>query len=136
MPVASCGNSDPRCPTHSPETNTVLAAAIATAFVATTHLSPAAKTATGELGNITSAMNSIPDIIFYKDMDGVYRGGNSAWAALAGKPLDQLIGKTDFDLFPADVADLELSRFATSFFKDELQPRIARAREALTQIAQ
>ena len=49
-------------------------------------------------------MDSIPDIIFYKDMEGVYRGGNSSWAALAGKPLDQLIGKTDFDLFPAKVA--------------------------------
>jgi PAS domain S-box-containing protein len=84
--------------------NTLLAAAIATAFVATTHLSPAAGTATGELDNITSAMNSIPDIIFYKDTEGVYRGGNTAWAALAGKPLDQLVGKTDFDLFPAAVA--------------------------------
>jgi PAS domain S-box-containing protein len=84
--------------------NTLLAAAIATAFVATTHLSPAAETATGELDNITSAMNSIPDIIFYKDKEGVYRGGNTAWAALAGKPLDQLVGKTDFDLFPAAVA--------------------------------
>jgi len=84
--------------------NTLLAAAIATAFVATTHLSPAADTAAEPLEVITSAMNSIPDIIFYKDTAGVYRGGNTAWAALAGKPLDQLVGKTDFDLFPADVA--------------------------------
>ena len=72
--------------------NTILAGAIVTAFVATTHLSPAAETATGELDNITSAMNSIPDIIFYKDTEGVYRGGNTAWAALTGKPIDQLVG--------------------------------------------
>jgi PAS domain S-box-containing protein len=84
--------------------NTIIAAAIAAALVTTTQQLRAAETSVEPLEVITSAMNSIPDIIFYKDIDGVYRGGNSAWAALAGKPLDQLIGKTDFDLFPADVA--------------------------------
>ena len=83
---------------------TLLPMAIAVALVATTHLSPAADNAAEPLDVITSAMNSIPAIIFYKDKDGVYRGGNSAWAALLGKPLDQIVGKTDFDLFPADVA--------------------------------
>jgi len=82
----------------------ILAAAVAAALVIGTHHSSAADKAAEQLEVVTSAMNSIPDIIFYKDTDGVYRGGNSAWAALAGKPLDQLIGKTDFDLFPADVA--------------------------------
>ncbi len=47
-------------------------------------------------------MDSIPDIIFCKDLNGVYRGGNKAWARLAGKPLNQLIGKTDLDLFPGE----------------------------------
>jgi len=84
--------------------NTLLAAAVAAALVTSTHQSSAADNAAEQLEVVTTAMNSIPDIIFYKDTDGVYRGGNSAWAALAGKPLDQLIGKTDFDLFPADVA--------------------------------
>jgi len=84
--------------------NTILATAAAAAFFATAHQIQAADNVADPLEVITAAMNSIPDIIFYKDMDGVYRGGNSAWAALAGKPLDQLVGKTDFDLFPADVA--------------------------------
>ena len=57
-----------------------------------------------QLTAITTLMDSIPDIIFYKDMDGVYRGGNKAWARLAGKPLDQLIGKTDLDMFPEEFA--------------------------------
>jgi hypothetical protein len=30
--------------------------------------------------DITTLMDSIPDIIFCKDLDGVYRGGNKAWA--------------------------------------------------------
>ena len=84
--------------------NTIIAAAIAAALVTTTQQLRAAETSAEPLEGITSAMNSIPDIIFYKDTEGVYRGGNTAWAALAGKPLDQLVGKTDFDLFPADVA--------------------------------
>tara|TARA_B110000285_G_scaffold90166_1_gene103328 strand:+ start:639 stop:1097 length:459 start_codon:yes stop_codon:yes gene_type:complete len=54
--------------------------------------------------DLTTVMNSIPDIIFYKDLAGVYRGGNSAWAKLTGQPLDQIIGKTDFDLFPEELA--------------------------------
>ena len=56
------------------------------------------------MANTAAIINSIPDIIFYKDIDGVYRGGNQAWAELLGKPLNELIGKTDLDLFPEDVA--------------------------------
>jgi PAS domain-containing protein len=41
-----------------------------------------------QLETITTAMNSIPDIIFYKDTQGIYRGGNTAWSYLLGKPLD------------------------------------------------
>jgi PAS domain S-box-containing protein len=55
---------------------------------------------------ITNSLDSIPDIIFYKDLEGVYRGGNKAWATLAGKPLDTLIGMTDFELFAKDLASL------------------------------
>ena len=57
-----------------------------------------------QLETITTAMNSIPDIIFYKDTQGIYRGGNTAWSNLLGKPLDQLIGKTDLDHFPEEMA--------------------------------
>ena len=84
--------------------NTLLAAVLTAVLAATAQLSPAADSAAEQLATVTSAMNSIPDIIFYKDTDGVYRGGNTAWAALLGKPLDQLVGKTDLDLFPVEMA--------------------------------
>ena len=84
--------------------NTLLAAAVAAALTITTQLSPAADNAAGQLETITSAMNSIPDIIFYKDTDGVYRGGNTAWAALVGRPFAELVGKTDAEIFPAELA--------------------------------
>jgi PAS domain S-box-containing protein len=54
--------------------------------------------------HLETVLNTIPDIIFYKDLNGIYRGGNQAWAALVGQPLEQIVGKTDFDLFPEAVA--------------------------------
>jgi len=84
--------------------NTLLVAAIAAALTTTTQLSPAADSPADQLANVTTAMNSIPDIIFYKDTDGVYRGGNTAWAALVGRPFAELVGKTDAEIFPAELA--------------------------------
>ena len=83
---------------------TILSLVVAAVLVTTTRQSLATDNANEQLETITSAMNSIPDIIFYKDMNGVYRGGNAAWIALLGKPADQLIGMTDFDIFPKEVA--------------------------------
>ena len=62
-----------------------------------------AKPSAKQLTAAATLMDSIPDIIFCKDLNGVYRSGNQAWARLAGKPLDQLIGKTDLDLFPGEL---------------------------------
>jgi PAS domain S-box-containing protein len=84
--------------------NTLLAVAAAAALASTTSVMPAAAQPLSQVDTVTTALNSIPDIIFYKDTQGVYRGGNTAWAALLGKPLNQLIGKTDLDLFPEEMA--------------------------------
>ena len=84
--------------------NTLLAAAVAVALVTTAYQSPAADSVADQLEIVTSAMNSLPDVIFYKDMDGVYRGGNKAWAALVGRPFAELVGKTDAEIFPVELA--------------------------------
>lgn len=60
--------------------------------------------------HLSSVLNTIPDIIFYKDLDGVYQGGNEAWADLVGEPRDAMIGKTDFDLFPKQLAEFFRSK--------------------------
>jgi PAS domain S-box-containing protein len=52
-----------------------------------------------------AVLDSIPDVIFYKDLDGVYRRGNKAWGELVGQPVDALLGKNDFELFPKNVAE-------------------------------
>src|SRR5210317_578187 len=58
---------------------------------------------TSQIAQLNAVLDTIPDIIFYKDLDGVYLGGNTAWQELTGQS-SEFLGKTDFDLFPADVA--------------------------------
>ncbi|HKL00880.1 MAG TPA: response regulator, partial [Desulfotignum sp.] len=58
-----------------------------------------------QLGLITSLMNSIPDLVFYKNLDGVYLGCNHEFACHAGTTPDQVVGKTDYDLYPEKEAD-------------------------------
>jgi PAS domain S-box-containing protein len=59
---------------------------------------------------LQTVIDSIPDIIFYKDLGGIYRAGNQAWGKLLGRPVSETLGKSDYDLFPHDIA---------AFFKDK-----------------
>ena len=59
-----------------------------------------------QAGLITSLLDSIPDIIFFKDTEGVYLGCNPPFAELVGKSRNEIIGKNDYDLFDHDSADL------------------------------
>jgi PAS domain S-box-containing protein/putative nucleotidyltransferase with HDIG domain len=54
-------------------------------------------------------IDSIPNAVFYKASDGKYLGCNQAFLALLGRPKAEILGKTDFDLFP--------SRLATRLFQ-------------------
>ena len=53
---------------------------------------------------LRALIDSIPDLIFYKDNDSVYRGCNKAFTELLGHPESELVGKNDYDFFPVDVA--------------------------------
>jgi PAS domain S-box-containing protein len=52
-----------------------------------------------------SFMRFTPAMAYMKSVDGRYVYGNEAWAAQFGKPLADVIGKTDRDLWPLDTAD-------------------------------
>jgi len=54
---------------------------------------------------LESLINSISDLIFYKDREGRYLGCNTAYAAQVGKPVAEIHGLTCHDLFGQDVAD-------------------------------
>ena len=49
-------------------------------------------------------LDSMPDIVFAKNIDGRYIAGNAAWARLLGQPARTLIGQLDSDLFTEDLA--------------------------------
>jgi PAS domain S-box-containing protein len=49
-------------------------------------------------------IDSIPDLIFYKDGSGTFLGCNAAAERFIGKPERELIGQGDADLFPPELA--------------------------------
>jgi PAS domain S-box-containing protein len=49
-------------------------------------------------------IDSIPDLIFYKDTAGVYLGCNKAFADTLERREQDIVGKSDLDLFPEPVA--------------------------------
>ena len=55
---------------------------------------------------LSNLLDSIPDLIFFKDTSGVYLGCNTHFAEFVGQPREKIIGFTDQDLFPKEVADL------------------------------
>jgi PAS domain S-box-containing protein len=52
-----------------------------------------------------SLVDTLPINILRKDLAGRVTYGNHGYCAMMGKPLEQLLGKTDFDLFPRDLAE-------------------------------
>jgi len=54
---------------------------------------------------LQSLLNSIPDIIFYKDTAGIYRGCNKAFEELAGTDRSNIIGHNDYELFSSERAN-------------------------------
>lgn len=55
---------------------------------------------------LKSLINSIPDLIFYKDNNSVYLGCNKAFEAFSGVKEKDLIGLTDNDIFNKELAEL------------------------------
>jgi diguanylate cyclase (GGDEF)-like protein/PAS domain S-box-containing protein len=49
-------------------------------------------------------IDSIPDLIFIKDKDGIYLGCNKAFEEFTGRKEREMVGKSDFDLFDTETA--------------------------------
>lgn len=59
---------------------------------------------------VRSLINASDDLVFYKDTDSVYRGSNHAFIDLLALPVNELVGSTDHDLFPRELADANRAR--------------------------
>lgn len=55
---------------------------------------------------LLNVTNTITDLIFYKDTDFRYIGCNQAFSNFIGLPIDFIVGKTDYELFSTEFADL------------------------------
>lgn len=58
---------------------------------------------------IKTLMDSVSDLIFHKDVVGVYVGCNAAFEKLAGRSEGEIIGFTDRDFFPEEQAELYIT---------------------------
>jgi len=57
-----------------------------------------------EKAKLLAVINSVSDIIFYKDIESRFTGFNKEFKNYLGKEADEIIGKTDFDLFTEEEA--------------------------------
>ena len=55
---------------------------------------------------LRSLIDTIPDLIIVKDRDGAYMVVNRAYASQIGQDADMLVGKTAFDVFPRESAEI------------------------------
>ena len=53
---------------------------------------------------VRALIDSVPDLIFFKDVNSVYLGCNAAFAAFAGRSEREQVGKTDFAFFDHETA--------------------------------
>jgi diguanylate cyclase (GGDEF)-like protein/PAS domain S-box-containing protein len=58
-----------------------------------------------QAGLLNLAIDNIPDIIFFKNVNGVYLGCNSEFAKHVGGKKEEIVGKTDYDIYPTEEAD-------------------------------
>ena len=58
-----------------------------------------------QAGLIASLLNSIPDIIFYKNAGGVFLGCNRPHEEMTGRSESETVGKTDYDFYDRGIAD-------------------------------
>jgi PAS domain S-box-containing protein len=57
------------------------------------------------LALLNALLDSVPDLVFYKDLQGRYLGCNAAFEGLVGVTEAEVVGKTDYDFFPQNEAD-------------------------------
>ncbi len=53
---------------------------------------------------LSALLDALPDPIYCKDPDGVYLGCNAAYARRAGKPIEEIVAHTDYDIYPPELA--------------------------------
>ena len=69
------------------------------------HLSLANLKLSESRGQMETLLNTLPDPVWLKDRDGVYLACNRAFERMLGAATTEIVGKTDYDLHPAELAE-------------------------------
>jgi len=69
-------------------------------------LQHAEKTLNEQRELLQTILDAIPDFVSLQDRQSVYRSVNKAFCNIVGKNKDEIVGKTDFDLFPGKQAQI------------------------------
>ncbi len=70
----------------------------------------AEETMKDQAGFLQDLIDYIPNPVFYKDVKGRYQGCNEAFLTYYGKPREEVIGKSVYDLNPPELADVYYKR--------------------------
>lgn len=54
---------------------------------------------------LSGLLDSVPDLVFFKDADGVFLSCNDIFSRYVGKPAGEIIGRTSHDIFDKNRAD-------------------------------
>lgn len=66
---------------------------------------------------LRSLIYVMPDLIFFKDHQGIYRLCNPAFQEFVGRPREEILGKTDFEIFDPETASFFRQKDQTMFEK-------------------
>ena len=92
-----------------------------------THLSElqnAEKTLKGQQQLLRTVLDATPDFVFLQDIESIYRSANKSFCDLVSRKEEEIIDKTDFDLFPESRAerylkeDHDILKSGTPLFKE------------------
>ena len=70
---------------------------------------------------LNTLLNAIPIPVFSKDREGRYLGVNKAFESFFGAPNEQVVGKTAFDIMPAELAEIYHAKDTELFESREVQ---------------
>lgn len=84
-----------------------------------THMKEIEAALDNERSLFSSLINTIPDPVGYKDREAVYRGCNKAFSDALGLSEEEIIGKTDSDLFSVELAEQLKEKDELLFTKGE-----------------
>jgi two-component system, sensor histidine kinase and response regulator len=83
-----------------------------------------------QLHFLQSLLDAMPNPVFHEDSNGLYRGCNRAFEALAGFKREEIIGKSVYDLAPRELAEVYMERDTELFQHHGTQVHETRIRSA------